>query len=64
MSDVPRTVLRASPGTTPKQARDTRARAWAYIFDCHVKKKAARPGGLDDGTKSKEDSANAPIIQK
>ena len=40
--------------------RDARARAWAFVFDCYSKKKAAtspvsRP---DDGTKVKEDSAN------
>ena len=64
MSDAPRVTVKATPDITEEQARDARARAWAFIFDCHAKKKAARPGGPDDGTKSKEDSANAPIIQK
>jgi hypothetical protein len=50
------------PDITLEQARDTRARAWAFIFDCHAKKKAARHGGPDDGTKIKEDSADASII--
>jgi hypothetical protein len=64
MNDTTRGVFRLAPDITPEQAKDARARAWEFIFDCHAKKKAARPGGPDDGTKSKEDSANAPIIQK
>jgi hypothetical protein len=51
----------------PEQARDVRARAWAFIFDCHARKKAAAhspDNGPDDGTKFKEDSADASIIPK
>jgi hypothetical protein len=64
MNSVPDSVttLKSSTGITPEQARDARVRCWLYIFDCHAKKKAARPGGPDDGTKFKEDSADAPII--
>jgi hypothetical protein len=45
---------------SPEWTRDARVRAWAFVFDCYSKKKAAtspvsRP---DDGTKVKEDSAN------
>jgi hypothetical protein len=40
-----------------QDARDTRARAWSYVFECYRKKEATRPGGPNDGTKSKEDSA-------
>jgi len=29
------------PDTTPDQARDIRAWAWAFVFDCHAKKNAA-----------------------
>ena len=58
-ADIKHTLL---SGVTPEQARNTRARAWAYIFSCsnqRVSKEAAtspvsRP---DDGPKSKEDSA-------
>jgi hypothetical protein len=50
------------PGSlTPRQARDARACAWAYVFECfhsHTEKKAACGSGPDDGTKVKEDSAN------
>ena len=34
MSDAPRTVMRPNPRITPEQARDARARAWAYIYQC------------------------------
>jgi len=27
--------------TTPDQARGIRARAWAFVFDCHSRKEAA-----------------------
>jgi hypothetical protein len=33
-----------SAGMTPEQARDTRARAWAFVFECHAKKKAEPAG--------------------
>jgi hypothetical protein len=46
-----RVIHPTSVSITPEQARDARARAWAYIFDCHAKKKTARPGGPDDTTK-------------
>jgi hypothetical protein len=41
------------------------ALVWVYRFvlDCHAKKEGARPGTPNDGTESKEDSADVPIIQ-
>ena len=48
---------------TPDHARDARARAWAFAFECYRTKKDARSGAPDDGTESKEDSADAPSIQ-
>lgn len=48
---------------TPDCAREARARAWAFAFECYRVKKGARPGAPDDGTESKEDSADVPIIQ-
>ena len=57
-------ILGASHAVISNQhAREARARAWAYVFDCYRKKEAARPGGPDDGTKSKEDSASEHIIR-
>ena len=43
----------------PEQARDARARAWAYVFRRHELKKAARPGSPDDGEGSKNASTAA-----
>ncbi len=54
-------------GRTSEQARDTRARAWMFVFDVWNSKKAAgrlpSPDGRD-GTKTKEDSADAPILHE
>lgn len=30
-----------TPNATPDLTRDARARAWAFVYDCHVKKNAA-----------------------
>jgi hypothetical protein len=55
-------TLKPSASASPEQARDARARAWAYILACfepHANKKEAAPVSRpDDGTKVKEDSAN------
>ena len=66
MSDAPRVTLMATPSITEEQARDARARAraWAYTFDCHAKKKAARPGGPDDAEESKNDRTDIASIQR
>ena len=40
MSDARRVVFCSHPLSTPEQARDARARAWAYVFSCwHAKQK-------------------------
>jgi hypothetical protein len=54
----PRKATTSRPSATSEHAREARARAWAYAFDCYRKKEATRPGSPDDGTKIKEDSAN------
>jgi hypothetical protein len=54
-------TLKPSASVSPEQARDARARAWSYVFECfncNAKKKVASASDLDDGTKVKEDSAN------
>lgn len=50
-----RADITLTPATSipPEQARDARARAWAFVFDCH-KKKATRPGGPDDARKDQD----------
>jgi hypothetical protein len=47
-------TLKSTPGTTPEQARDVRARAWVFIFDCYAKK-TARTGGGEDAMKGSND---------
>ena len=39
MSDGVRFIQRPCSGITPEQVRDTRSRAWAYIFECWRAKK-------------------------
>ena len=52
-------TLRSTPGTTPEQARDARARAWVFIFDCYAKKTARTRGGEDAMKGSNNDRASA-----
>ncbi len=33
---------------TSEQTRDSRARAWAFAFDCYSMKKGSRPGAPED----------------
>ena len=62
----PRVASSSRPSISPQQARDLRAQAWIFAFECfeHCKKEAptlpvSRP---DDGTESKEDSANVSSL--
>ena len=53
-------TLKPTPGTTPEQVRDARARAWAFVFETAKKKAAERgqkPGDLDAEERSKNDSS-------
>ncbi len=52
-------TLRSTPGTTPEQARNARARAWVFIFDCYAKKTARTRGGADAMKGSNDDRASA-----
>lgn len=51
------------PGITSEQARDARARTWAFVFNCHAKRMATRPGGHDAGKEINERSGK-PIVPK
>ena len=58
-----RTTVKATPGITEELARDVRARAWAFIFDCcHSNKMATRPGGHDDAEDLEYDRTDTTII--
>ena len=51
--------------TTPDQARDIRARAWAFVFDCHAKKEAAPESRPEDAERrSDEIGANEGSIPR
>jgi hypothetical protein len=39
MSSI-RITYTSHPATTAEQARDARARAWRFVFDCYAKNKA------------------------
>ena len=60
-------IVKRTPGLTPEQARDARARTWAFAFRCYESKKNPAAGkgvgGDSDGTETKEDSACASIMR-
>jgi hypothetical protein len=48
-------VFRTDSGVSPEQARDVRARAWAFTFDCW-RKKVAETNACEDGSKSSHET--------
>jgi hypothetical protein len=48
MSDAPRILYRKHHGISPKQARDARARAWAFAFRCWQEKTAKQAPNFGD----------------
>jgi len=49
-------IAESTPGLTPEEARDVRARAWRFVFDCWEQKKAAgEVGGEEHGRKEFKD---------
>ncbi len=58
MSGPERIVVKPRAGISKEAARNLRAAAWRYVFDCYEKRKAAgEDGGENDGTETKEGSA-------
>jgi hypothetical protein len=47
------------PDASPEQARDVRARAWTFIFDCCAKKKGGAGHTANDPKEIKYDQATA-----
>jgi hypothetical protein len=41
MGDARDIAVKPLPGTSPGQARDARARAWRFVFECYENNKAA-----------------------
>jgi hypothetical protein len=60
-----RIIAKASPGVSPEHARDARAHAWRFVFDCWEQKKAAGQVGGDEHARkeSKDVSRNRTISQ-
>lgn len=50
-------ATRATPERDPDPGREIRARAWAYVFECHEKKKA---GVGSTGGEAKEENDDRP----
>lgn len=48
---------RPDPERDPDPGREIRARAWAYVFECHEKKKA---GVESTGEEAKEETDDRP----
>jgi hypothetical protein len=48
--DSIRVVHRPNPVISPEQARNARARAWAFVFDCWQKKVVETNTSKDDST--------------
>ncbi len=63
-ANSPNIVVKPTCALSPEQARDARARAWAFVFECHAKKRGrlADKSGLDDAKEGSNDSrANSSI---
>jgi hypothetical protein len=56
-SAAPNIALKAISVMSADDAREARARAWSFAFQCLREKKATRPGGPDDAKGSKHDRA-------
>jgi hypothetical protein len=56
--------LNTATGLTPEQARDARARAWAFVFKCWQEKQRSRPttSGPDNARKESEHVSRKVII--
>lgn len=56
---TPRVVLSSRQNLMPEQARDARARAWAFVFQCWEEKQKGRPttSGPDSAKGGSSDSS-------
>jgi hypothetical protein len=65
----PDITLKPCASASPEQARDARARAWSYVFECfdrHTKKggRLLHKGDLDDVKGSRNDSRHSIITDE
>jgi hypothetical protein len=58
-------AVKLLPGPMPEQARDARARAWAFVFQCwQEKQRTAKPSDPDDLERSSSASDVGPILHE
>jgi hypothetical protein len=53
MNEFARIVVKPNPSINADEARDIRARAWAFVFECfdrHEKEAVSGRGGEDDAS--------------
>ncbi len=53
MNEFARIVVKPNPSINADEARDARARAWAFVFECfyrHEKEAVSGRGGEDDAS--------------
>ncbi len=60
----PRNSYSPAPSITPEQARDLRARAWQFVFQCHDAKKKGGPETAPDAGKEINERSGKVIIPK
>ena len=61
---MPEPIIAYSPRPDATPSAAARLAALRFVLECHERKKGTRPGAPGDGTKVKEDSADAPIIRR
>jgi hypothetical protein len=49
---------------SPEQARDARARAWAFVFQCWQKKQKAAPASRPDTRKEEPNASGKASISR
>ncbi len=66
MSGAPSIIYRPRPGASSEQARDARARAWAFVFQCWQEKQKGRPttSGPDSAKGGSSDSSAKASIPR
>ncbi len=57
---IPRITFHPVPGTTSEEARQIRARAWAFVFECWRARQEDGPATVPNDRKG---SKNAPATQ-
>lgn len=58
-SSAPSSVVASNFSAKPEQAYDARARAWAFVFDCHASKKAGVTSTGDDMREEPQNDSHA-----